>query len=99
MDKITAHESGLPSFLNSEYAGRPFHAFIYALGQENVTISGQGTIDGNESVFYGDDSGYHIEGSYYPRVPLLLLEDVKHLTHQGSPPDELCLLDSASGRL
>ena len=65
--KITAH-------------GRPFHAFIYALGQENVTISGQGTIDGNESVFYGDDSGYHIEGSYYPRVPLLLLEDVKHLT-------------------
>lgn len=37
--KITAHESGLPSFLNSEYAGRPFHAFIYALGQENVTIS------------------------------------------------------------
>ena len=38
--KITAHESGLPSFLNSEYAGRPFHAFIYALGQENVTISG-----------------------------------------------------------
>lgn len=78
--KITAHESGLPSFLNSEYAGRPFHAFIYALGQENVTISGQGTIDGNESVFYGDDSGYHIEGSYYPRVPLLLLEDVKHLT-------------------
>ncbi len=49
--KITAHESGLPSFLNSEYAGRPFHAFIYALGQENVTISGQGTIDGNESVF------------------------------------------------
>jgi len=23
--KITAHKSGLPSFLNSEYAGRPFH--------------------------------------------------------------------------
>ena len=88
--KITAHESGLPSFLNSEYAGRPFHAFIYALGQENVTISGQGTIDGNESVFYGDDSGYHIEGSYYPRVPLLLLEDVKHLTIK-----EVCLTNCA----
>ena len=77
---ITAHESGLPSFLNSEYAGRPFHAFIYALGQENISITGHGRIDGNESIFYGDDSGYHIEGSYYPRVPLLLLEDVKHLT-------------------
>lgn len=81
--QITAHESGLPSFLNSEYAGKPFHAFIYALEQENICISGQGTIDGNESIFYGDDSGYHIEGTYYPRVPLLLLEAVTHLTIRG----------------
>ncbi|MDO5417994.1 MAG: glycosyl hydrolase family 28 protein [Lachnospiraceae bacterium] len=78
--QITAHESGLPSYLNSEYAGRPFHGFIYALEQENITISGHGTIDGNESIFYGEDSGYHIEGTYYPRIPLLLLEAVKHLT-------------------
>ena len=78
--RITVHESGLPSFLNSEYAGRPFNAFIYALEEENITISGQGTIDGNESIFYGDNSGYHIEGTYYPRVPLLLQEAVNHLT-------------------
>lgn len=81
--KITAHESGLPSYLNSEYAGRPFHAFIYALNQENIGISGGGTIDANESIFYGDDSGYHIEGTYYPRIPLMLLEAVKHLTIRG----------------
>ena len=93
--KITAHESGLPSFLNSEYAGRPFHAFIYALGQENVTISGQGTIDGNESVFYGDDSGgFLLSQSSAPAIGGCKASD-----HQGSPPDELCLLDSASGRL
>lgn len=77
---IHAHESGLPSYLNCEYAGRPFHAFIYALSAENVVISGHGTIDGNESMFYGTDAHYHIEGSYYPRVPLVLLEDIKHLT-------------------
>lgn len=77
---VVEHESGLPSFLNSEYAGRPFHAFIYGLGQENVSISGFGTIDANESIFYGHDSGYHIEGTYYPRIPLMLLEDFKHLT-------------------
>lgn len=77
---IHAHESGLPSYLNSEYAGRPFHAFIYALSAENVVISGHGTIDGNESMFYGTDAHYHIEGSYYPRIPLVLLEDIKHLT-------------------
>ncbi len=77
---IHAHESGLPSYLNSEYAGRPFHAFIYALSAENVVISGHGTIDGNEEMFYGTDAHYHIEGSYYPRIPLVLLEDIKHLT-------------------
>lgn len=77
---IHAHESGLPSYLNCEYAGRPFHAFIYAKSAENVVISGHGTIDGNEEMFYGTDVGYHIEGSYYPRIPLVLLEDIKHLT-------------------
>ena len=77
---IHAHESGLPSYLNCEYAGRPFHAFIYALSAENIVISGYGTIDGNEEMFYGTDTQYHIEGSYYPRIPLVLLEDVKHLT-------------------
>lgn len=77
---IHAHESGLPSYLNSEYAGRPFHAFLYAKSAEDVVISGYGTIDGNEEIFYGTDSGYHIEGSYYPRIPLILLEDIRHLT-------------------
>lgn len=77
---VHAHESGLPSYLNCEYAGRPFHAFLYALSAENVVISGHGSIDGNEAIFYGTDAGYHIEGSYYPRIPLVLLEDIKHLT-------------------
>lgn len=80
---IHPHESGLPSYMNCEYAGRPFHAFIYAKDAENVVISGHGSIDGNEEIFYGTDAGYHIEGSYYPRIPLLLLEAVKHLSVQG----------------
>lgn len=78
--EIVEHSSGLPSFLNSEYAGKPFHAFIYGLSQQNVCISGYGTIDANEKIFYGTNSGYHIEGTYYPRIPLMLLEDFKHLT-------------------
>lgn len=78
--KIVAHKSGLPSFLNSEYAGRPFHAFIYGLNQKNVCISGYGTIDANERIFRGHNSGYHIEGTYYPRIPLMLLEDFEQLT-------------------
>lgn len=78
--QIVSHSSGLPSYLNCEYAGKPFHAFLYCYGQKNVRISGFGTIDGNEEMYYGTDSGYHIEGSYYPRVPMLLLEKVEHLT-------------------
>jgi polygalacturonase len=78
--RIVAHKSGLPSFLNSEYAGRPFHAFIYGFNQKNVCISGYGTIDANEKIFYGHNSGYHIEGNYYPRIPLMLLEAFEHLT-------------------
>lgn len=78
--QIVKHQSGLPSFLNSEYAGRPFKAFIYGLSQENVSITGFGIIDANEKIFYGHDSGYHIEGTYYPRIPLMLLEDFKNLT-------------------
>ncbi len=78
--KIVDHHSGLPSFLNSEYAGRPFHAFICGFSEHNVTISGEGTIDANEKIFYGHDSGYHIEGQYYPRIPAILFEDFKQLT-------------------
>lgn len=78
--KIVAHESGLPSFLNSEYAGRPFHAFITGFHENNVSVTGFGTIDANEKIFYGTNSGYHIEGTYYPRIPLMLLEGFKQLT-------------------
>ena len=51
--RIVAHESGLPSFLNSEYNGRPFHAFIYGYDQENVAITGLGTIDAMNQFFTG----------------------------------------------
>lgn len=77
---VVAHHSGLPSYLNSEYAGRPFHGFIYGMSEEHVTLSGHGIIDANESMFYGHDSGYHIEGTYYPRVPAIFFEGFKQLT-------------------
>ncbi len=78
-----AGKRSVPSFVNSEYNGKPHQVFLYARDAEFLTISGQGKIDGNESIFYGEDSGYHIEGSYYPRVPLILLEHSKHLTITG----------------
>lgn len=72
--------NGVPSYINCEYNGRPYRYFIYAKGGENIRITGFGTIDGSEEMYYGKTIQYHIEGAYYPRIPLILMEDVRHLT-------------------
>ncbi len=70
----------LPTYLNCEYAGQPSLYFIYAKDCEYVSITGPGKIDGNEEIFYGTVTPWHIDGSFYPRVPLLFLEHIEHLT-------------------
>ena len=73
-------DPNVPSYVNCEYAGAPTHYFIYGKDCENVAITGLGTIDGNEEIFYGDATHWHIEGIFYPRAPLLFLENISHLT-------------------
>lgn len=75
--------SGLPSWINCEYNGKPGKYFIYAHGGENIRITGFGSIDGTEEMFYGRQIRYHIEGSFYPRIPMILTEGVSHLTIQN----------------
>jgi len=70
----------VPTYENCEYAGKPTLYFIYANDAEYVSITGFGKIDGNEEIFYGDVNKWHIDGSFYPRVPLLFIENVQHLT-------------------
>lgn len=70
----------VPSFAKCDYAGGPGLKFIHALDAENITFSGPGRIDGNESIFYGMKTDDHIDGLFYPRVPMLFLENVRHLT-------------------
>lgn len=70
----------VPSYENCEYTGMPTHYFLYARGCEGLAITGLGRIDGNEEIFYGEATRWHIEGSFYPRAPLLFLENVSHLT-------------------
>lgn len=69
-----------PTYQNCEYAGQPSLFFIYAKDCEYVSITGSGKIDGNEEIFYGTVTPWHIDGSFYPRVPLLFLEHIEHLT-------------------
>lgn len=70
----------VPSYENCEYAGAPTHFFLYARDCEDLAVTGFGRIDGNEEIFYGEATKWHIEGSFYPRAPLLFLENVSCLT-------------------
>ncbi len=73
----------VPSYENCEYTGLPRHFFLYAKGCRNLAITGLGRIHGNEEIFYGEATKYHIEGIFYPRVPMLYMEDVEQLTLQN----------------
>lgn len=70
----------VPSYVNCEYAGAPTHYFLYAKDCENLAITGLGHIHGNEELFYGEVTPWHIEGLFYPRAPMLFLENVRNLT-------------------
>ena len=70
----------VPSYVNCEYAGKPANYFIFAAGAENVRITGYGTIDGSEEIYYGEEDRYFIDGAWYPRTPLIFLENIHHLT-------------------
>lgn len=76
----TPQKRDVPSYVNSEYTGAPTHYFLYARDCENLAITGLGRIHGNEEIFYGDVTPWHIEGSFYPRAPMLFLEHVRNLT-------------------
>lgn len=75
-------EINIPTYENCEYAGRPTLFFLYAKDCEYLSITGFGKIDGNEKIFYGHITPWHIDGAFYPRVPLLFLEHITHLTLQ-----------------
>lgn len=73
----------VPTYENCDYTGSPTLYFIYAKDCEYVSITGFGKIDGSEEQFYGNVTKWHIDGRFYPRVPLLFLEHISHLTlHQ-----------------
>lgn len=73
-------DPSVPSYINCEYNGKPYHYFIYAKDGEHISITGLGKIDGTEEMYYGTVGQYHIEGIVYPRVPMILVENIKHLT-------------------
>lgn len=76
----TIQKRAVPSYVNCEYGGAPTHYFLYAKNCDHLAITGYGRIDGNEELFYGEVTPWHIEGIFYPRAPMLFLENIRHLT-------------------
>ena len=79
-DPASPKKRDVPSYVNSEYAGAPTHFFLYAKDCEDLSITGRGIIDGNEEIFYGEVTKWHIEGIFYPRAPMLFIENADQLT-------------------
>lgn len=65
------------TFMNCDYDGLPTKYFFYGKDIENIKITG-GYIDGNEEIFYGKITDNSIDGKFYPRIPVLFLENVKN---------------------
>ena len=80
---FTYTESNLPSFSSCDYTGGPALKFIHALDAEDISFTGSGAIDGNEPIFHGKTYKDHIEGIFYPRAPLLYIENVKSFSMYG----------------
>lgn len=74
----------LPStFEDCTYNGLPAKCFIYAKSKNNISIVGEGVIDGSEEIYYGKTSEYQIEGYFYPRIPVIFFEDCKNINISG----------------
>ncbi len=71
---------GVPSYVNCEYTGAPWCFFLRAKDCENIAVTGPGSIDGNQEIFFGAVTESHIEGAFYPRAPMLFLENCRHVT-------------------
>lgn len=69
----------VPTYEDCEYDGNPIFYLIYAKDAYNISITGLGSIDGNEKIFYGKEDKYQIDGKFYPRMPLIYFENVKHI--------------------
>ncbi|MCR5350639.1 MAG: hypothetical protein K6E20_06590 [Acholeplasmatales bacterium] len=67
------------TFINCDYDGKPYLYFIYGFGLNNIKFSGAGIIDGNEKIFYGQVEQNYIEGKFYPRMPLIYIENSKDI--------------------
>ena len=69
---------------------KPSYVFLYAKDAENISVSGEGTIDGNYMAFVRRVSPYYVTGDFYPRPTMIYAEHCDHsvfrdITLTGAP--------------
>ena len=60
--------------------GKPSFVFIHALGEENISITGRGAVDGNCYAFVRRKDRFYVTGDFYPRPTMIYLENCRHVT-------------------
>ncbi len=69
----------VPTSEMCDYNGMPSKFFVFAKYKENIGICCKGSINGNETIFYGTQTKWQIEGAFYPRIPLIYFENCKNI--------------------
>lgn len=66
--------------IDKEVVRKPPYVFIYAKDADHISITGEGTIDGNAFAFVKRVSQYYVTGEFYPRPTLIYTEHCNHIT-------------------
>lgn len=60
--------------------GKPAYAFIYAKDADEISITGEGKIDGNVWSFVHYLDKYYANGDFYPRPTMVYVEHCNHIS-------------------
>lgn len=64
--------------------GKPSWAFLYALDEEDLAVTGPGVIDGHGDAFVHRVSPWYVTGSFYPRPTLIYFEHCSNVTFRDT---------------
>lgn len=62
---------------------KPAFVFLYALGEKNITVEGDGEISGSCDAFLTNVTKYHRDAPIYPRPTMIYFENCRNLKFRG----------------
>ncbi len=68
------------TLIGNPVTGKPSFCFIYGFKADNMSIGGEGCIDGNGQAFAVRKSKYYQTGNFYPRPTVIYIENSNHIS-------------------